>query len=292
MKINGKKKVMGFLFFLGTALFLFAQNDRELRSYGDDNLILIRGGVFSMGSPESELWREPDETLHRVRVDSFYISRYEVTQAEYEEITGENPSSFSGPGLPVEGVSWYDALSFCNALSRRENRQPVYRISGRQVLWDRGADGYRLPTEAEWEYACRAGTSTPFNKGDSVAAEEVNYFGYYPYTVEDHYFDRYEMETPPGIYREKTVPVDSFEPNSWGLYQMHGNVSEWCFDSYGNYDGVTAVNPSGPAEGFLRLTRGGGWNDFAKHLRSAYRAATPPDDRFYSRGFRIVRNGE
>ena len=127
-----------------------------------DNFVLIKGGSFQMGSPESEAWRSADETQHSVTVSDFYMSKYELTQKEYEEITGSNPSNFSGKNLPVENVSWLDAVAYCNAKSEKENLTPAYTINGQSVSWDRSANGYRLPTEAEWEYACRAGTTTPF----------------------------------------------------------------------------------------------------------------------------------
>lgn len=119
-----------------------------------DQFVLISGGSFQMGSPESEAWRSADETQHHVTVSDFYMSRYELTQKEYEEIMGNNPSSFTGSNLPVESVSWLDAVTYCNARSEKEGLTPAYKINGQEVTWDRSANGYRLPTEAEWEYAC------------------------------------------------------------------------------------------------------------------------------------------
>lgn len=139
-----------------------------------ENFVLILGGTFQMGSPEDEAWRSQDETQHTVTVSDFYMSIYELTQAEYQEIMGDNPSSFSGDDLPVENISWLDAVHYCNARSEKEGLTPVYSIDGQSVTWDRSANGYRLPTEAEWEYACRAGTTTPFNTETSISAEECN----------------------------------------------------------------------------------------------------------------------
>lgn len=258
----------------------------------DDGLIFIQGGTFEMGSPETELQRGEDETQHSVNLDNFYISKYEVTQKEYEEIMGENPSNFKGEKLPVENVTWYDAINFCNRLSERVGLTAVYTIDGENVSWDKTANGYRLPTEAEWEYAARAGTTTPFNTENSISAEEANFYGHYPYGIEENYFSQENLETKPGKYRQTTVEVGSFSPNKWGLYDMHGNVREWCFDYYGEYNLENTNNPSGPNTGTLRVNRGGGWNDYAKHMRSSYRGSQTPNQAINNTGFRIVRNAE
>ena len=199
------------------------------RSEPPENFVLITGRTFEMGSPDTEGWRSEDETQHTVTVRDFYMSMYEVTQAEYAEATGNNPSSFSGNALPAENVSWLDAVAYCNARSELEDLTPAYTIDGQTVTWDRSADGYRLPTEAEWEYACRAGTTTPFNTETSISAEEANYYGHYPYEIEENYFSQGNLDTQPGEYRQTTVDVTSFSPNRWGLYNMHGNVSEWVW---------------------------------------------------------------
>lgn len=255
-----------------------------------EGLVLIQGGSFQMGSPDTEPWRSEDETQHPVTVSDFYISPYELTQAEYQEVVGENPSSFSGENLPVENVSWMDAVIYCNARSEQEGLTPVYTIDDQNVVWNREADGYRLPTEAEWEYACRAGTSTPFNTENSPSAEEVNYYGHYPYEIEGNYFSQDDLETQPGQYRETTVNVGSFSPNAFGLYDTHGNVSEWVWDYYGPYNTDPQTDPTGPETGALRVYRGGGWNDFAKNMRSAYRATLEQDHSSFNIGIRLVRN--
>lgn len=155
-----------------------------------ESFVWIQGGSFQMGSPETEPWRSGDETQHTVTVSGFYMSKYELTQKEYEEVTGSNPSNFKGEHLPVENVSWLDAVAYCNARSERDGLTPAYTIDGQTVSWDRSANGYRLPTEAEWEYACRAGTDTPFYMESSPSAEDANYYGHYPYEIEDHFFRR------------------------------------------------------------------------------------------------------
>lgn len=223
-----------------------------------DNFVLIRGGTFQMGSPESEAWRSADETQHSVTVSDFYMSKFELTQKEYEEITGSNPSNFSGENLPVENISWLDAVAYCNARSEKEGLTPAYTIDGQNVSWDRSADGYRLPTGAEWEYACRAGTTTPFYMENSPSAEEANYYGHYPYEIEDNYFSQGNLQVQPGEYRQTTVAAGSFSENHYGLYDMHGNVGEWVWDYYGEYPTEEQTDPAGAESGTLRVYRGGG----------------------------------
>lgn len=260
----------------------------------NSNFVLIKGGSFVMGSPESEDWRSNDETQHSVSVASFYMAKYEVTQKEWREVTGKNPSNFTGDKLPVESVTWLETIEFCNSLSRREGRTPVYTITGGglSVSWNRAANGYRLPTEAEWEYAARAGTKTPFYSRRVPGADDVNFYGHYPYQIEQNYFNDSVLETRPGVYRGKTVDVGSFAANPNGLYDIYGNVGEWCFDYYGDYGRSPQSNPTGASEGTRRVYRGGGWNDFGKNLRSAYRAALSQDNGAYNVGLRLVCNAD
>jgi formylglycine-generating enzyme required for sulfatase activity len=247
------------------------------------DFVLIKGGTFTMGSPAQEPERGTDESQHRVTVGDFYIAKYEVTQAEWTVLMGSNPSEFKGDNLPVENVTWFDAVRFCNARSTREGLTPAYTINGEIVTWNRAANGYRLPTEAEWEYACRAGSTTPFNTGNNITDEQANCYNHYGYNNDS-------SGRRVGSYRGRTAPVNSYRANSWGLFDMHGNAGEWCWDWYGEYGTASQTNPTGPATGTLRVNRGGGWNDFPKHIRSAYRAATPPGNGIFNIGFRLVRN--
>lgn len=245
----------------------------------NDRFVLINGGSFTMGSPANEFLREKDETEHRVTLNSFYMGKYPVTQREYSDLMGKNPSEFRNANAPVENVTWYDAVEFCNALSAKEGLTPAYTLNGRTVTWNKSATGYRLPTEAEWEYAARAGTTTPFWTGENITTRQANWYGTYPY-----------KDGVSGEARERTLNVGTFAPNPFGLYDISGNVWEWCWDWYGQYDLRATANPSGPSEGVYKVHRGGAWNDFGRHLRLAYRAAFTPINHMYNIGFRVVRS--
>jgi len=248
-----------------------------------NKMIRVNGGTFTMGSLSNEQGRASEEGPHRqVTVSSFYMSQYPVTQSEYEKIMGNNPSHFKGPNLPVEQADWYDAIQFCNKKSQRENLMSVYTITvkddSRVVVWDRNANGYRLPTEAEWEYACRAGTSTMFSFGRTINTNQTNYNGMSPY-------DSYAQ----GENRKRTTPVNSFPANPWGLNDMHGNVYEWCWDWFGVYVGFDVDDPDGASFGNNRVLRGGAWDSSLPQLRSASRYSAPPLGTKKSNiGFRIV----
>lgn len=283
-----KKQILSLL----TGAFMMISASAQKNPPAD--FVLIQGGAFQMGSPESEDWRSNDETLHRVTIAPFYLAKHEVTQKIYREVTGKNPSTFSGDDLPVESVTWLEAVEFCNALSLREGRTPAYTVSGSgaQVAWNRGANGYRLPTEAEWECAARAGTTTPFYSRKTPGADDVNFYGHYPYQIEQNYFNDSVLETRPGVYRARTLAVGSFAPNPNGLYDVYGNVGEWCFDYYADYGTAAQTNPTGAASGTRRVYRGGGWNDFGKNLRSAYRAAMPQANSSHSVGIRLAMSAD
>ncbi|MDR2729819.1 MAG: SUMF1/EgtB/PvdO family nonheme iron enzyme [Treponema sp.] len=244
-----------------------------------NDMVRINGGTFMMGSPSNEPNRDSGEVQHQVTVSSFYMGKYEVTQKEYQEVMGTNPSYFKGDNLPVEKVSWYDAVEYCNKRSQREGLTPAYTINGTNVTWNRNANGYRLPTEAEWEYTCRAGTTTPFSTGNNITTNQANYDGNYPYN-----------NNAKGEYRSKTTTVGSFAPNAWGLYDMHGNVWEWCWDWYEGYSSGSQTDPVGAVSGTDRVNRGGGWYDWAVEARSAYRDYYTPSYRNGDIGFRLVRN--
>jgi formylglycine-generating enzyme required for sulfatase activity len=229
------------------------------------DLVKIPGGRFQMGAPAGEENRSDDEgPQHSVTVPEFWLGKYAVTQAQYQAVMGTNPSYFTenGANRPVEQVSWQDAVAFCEKLSQQAGRT------------------YRLPSEAEWEYACRAGTTTPFHFGATITTDLVNYDGDYTYG-----------DGPKGIYREQTTEVGSFPPNAFGLYDMHGNVWEWCADHWhDNYDGAPTNSAAwlSSDESARRLLRGGSWDSDPRHCRSAYRSLDPPGNRNYDLGFRVV----
>ena len=256
----------------------------------NDNFVLLEGGSFIMGSPDSERQRGEDEIPHEVTVSAFYADPFEVTQKDYEAVMGENPGFFHGDNLPVENVTWYDAVEYCNRLSELRGLTPAYTIGQDTVTWNRAANGYRLLTEAEWEYAARGGTETIYSFGNQVHSDYANFEGSYPYLIEENYVSRRNPEVVTSENRGTTIAVDELPPNAFGLYNMHGNVAEWCFDYYGEYNLNDDTDPAGAVKGCLRVNRGGSYNDFGKHLRSAYRSATNPIDADQNLGFRICRN--
>ena len=264
---------------------------RRDRGKPQADLVALPGGQVVLGTPPGTDWSGTDEAQTRAQVKAFSLGAHEVSQELYEALMGSNPSHFRGAQLPVECVSWLQAVEFCNRLSAAAKLRPAYEIADGEVRWDLSAPGYRLPAEAEWEYACRAGSENLYNTGSGISDAQANYCAHYPYNIEPHYFDPSALEIKPGVYRSKTVPVGEFAPNAWGLRQMHGNVAEWVWDGY-NPKG-TAAGPgddeSSNGERHFKVYRGGAWNDFAKHLRCAYRGILPPTQARMTIGLRLAR---
>lgn len=279
-----------------------------------ENFVFISGGEFTMGSPEGEVGREEarvlyqqnlgldySEAQHQVKVSDFAMSKYALTVAEFRRFvdatgyqTDAEQEGFSvvylgnNEGGFQNGVNWHHGIRGVLRPSSEDNH-PVVHVSWNDAVaycaWMSKETGkkFRLPTEAEREYACRAGTATPFNTGENVTTDQANFDGNYPYS-----------NNPKGVNRENTVPVNSFAPNAFGLYNMHGNVAEWCSDWFGEryYDQCkasgTVTNPAGPSTGSDRVLRGGSWNRPAKFCRSALRNSFAPDYRNAYIGFRLV----
>jgi formylglycine-generating enzyme required for sulfatase activity len=243
-------------------------------------LVPIPKGTFIMGSPNDEPLRRKNETQHEVKISKpFYMGAYPVTQKQYRKVMGTNPSCFSKDGdgnvevhgldtddFPVENVSWRDARKFCAKLSAL----PAEKKAGRK---------YRLPDEAEWEYACRAGTTTPFHFGKSASSKEANFDGSRPYGG-----------AAKGPFLDRTCKVGSYKPNAWGLYDMHGNVWQFCADWFKkDYDDDDPKDePTGPGSGLSPMLRGGSWINDGGKCRAACRDTTCPANRESFIGFRVV----
>jgi formylglycine-generating enzyme required for sulfatase activity len=252
---------------------------RSNKSYTEDlgdgvklTLMLMPTGEFLMGAPEDELKSEDNERpQHRVQVPQFLMGRYPVTQVQWRVVAGypqesqeldPNPSEFKGDNHPVENVSWEDAQEFCQRLSTKSGKT------------------YCLPSEAQWEYACRAGTTTPFHYGEMITSDLVNFDGNYTYN-----------DSPKGEYRQQTSEVGVFPANDWGLHDMHGNVWEWCEDDWhGDYEGAPSDGSAWvetDRKELYRLLRGGSWFYLPEHCRSACRSIITRDGRINGIGFRV-----
>ena len=255
--------------------------------------VWINPGKFQMGSPANEPGRWLSEKQHWVKLSrGFWMWQTEVTQGQFQAVMGYNPSYFSkcGPNCPVERLSWHEAVAFVHKLSKKQGKESCFicwgekqkvkckirrEFVGKNVYKCRG---WRLPTEAEWEYAYRAGSSTPFYTGRCLSTGDANYHGNYP-----------QKGCPKGVYRRKTTTVKSFRANQWGLYDMAGNVWEWCWDWYGTYPSETLVtNPAGPSKGSDRVRRGGSWEYYAWDARAADRLRFRPSWYHFALGFRPV----
>ena len=237
-------------------------------------MIEVPPGEFTMGETQGEADEQP---AHAVRISAFWIDSSEVTQKSFEALMGRNPAKFIGPDRPVERVSWYAAIQYCNARSLKEGLRPCYDL--KTLACDFSADGYRLPTEAEWEYACRAGTRTRYSFGDEPAGLAA--CGWSKENAD-----------------KATHPVRQKAPNRWGLCDMHGNVAEWCNDFYtAGYAAAAeagSADPRGPASGSERVLRGGSWSAGAGECRSSARASAAPGLAdvcfgYEAYGFRCVR---
>ena len=260
----------------------------------------IAAGAFQMGSPHGESCRGSDETQHQVTLTrTFEVQRTEVTQAQFAALMGYSPPKFSSCGstCPMESVTWHEAAAYANALSAQKGKARCYACtgSGESVTCTEAptyagakiyaCPGYRLPTEAEWEFAYRAGTSTAFYNGGITScfnkdpgADKIGW-----------YWENSQASYAGDFSGRGTHPVGQKAPNAWGLYDMAGNVWEWCHDRYGSYPLSSVTDPVGTS-GSKRTLRGGGWTSFPYDARAAYRHNAPPDFRFHSLGFRVVRS--
>jgi len=278
------KKIFAFLLALCACAALFSQQtvtdtstpSTQTRQTANvtypANMVLVEGGTFQMGSTNGDSDERP---VHTLTVKTFYMGKYEVTQKEWKEVMGNNPSEFKGDNLPVERVSWYDAIEYCNKRSQREGLTPVYRGSKNKIICDWSADGYRLPTEAEWEFAAKGGIKG-YLTTEYSGSKNVGTVAWYDINS-----------------GSKTHPVGTKEPNALGLYDMSGNVWEWCWDLYGNYQSGNQTDPRGASSGANHVVRGGSWDSTARSVRSASRNYNDPSDRrngFGGIGFRLVRN--
>jgi sulfatase modifying factor 1 len=280
------------------------------------DMVHVQGGTFWMGDTFGD-GNSDEKPLHPVIVSSFYLSKYEITVAQFRKFVQETgylttaerqggwlvwtgtawerkfDASWSSPYFsqterePVVMVSWYDALEFCNWLSRREKLTPFYEVKGAEVMEDWSSSGYRLPTEAEWEYAGRSGGKEyKYSWGNgspegNVADESLKTaFSAWPFAIWSGFTDGY-------IY---TAPVGSFSPNELGLYDMSGNVWEWCNDWYGSYAAGEQRNPKGSSSGVIRMLRGGSWTDEPAALRLSFRSGRLPNGRGVNSGFRPARS--
>jgi formylglycine-generating enzyme required for sulfatase activity len=242
-----------------------AQNQIFTNAIGME-FVLIHSGSFQMGSPTDEPKRGADERQHLVSITKpFYLQKIEVTQGQWKTIMGYNPSLFNkcGEDCPVEMVSWNEAREFIRKLNQTEK-----------------TGNYRLPTEAEWEFACRAGTTSAFNTGICITTDQANFNG-----------KSSLPNCPPGKYRNKTIRTGAFMPNPWGLYDMHGNVWEWCQDWYGReYPKNQVRDPKRHSYNAISVLRGGSWKNGARFIRSASRRWEIPDFRSAAIGFRVARD--
>ena len=246
-----------------------------VKSALDLEMIWVEPGTFMMGSPTTEAERYGNETQHKVTLtQGFYLGKYEVTQEQYKKVMGKNPSHFKGNKLPVENVSWNDAVAFCEALTKMELQNNYGRDDYSENKITTGSWEFALPTEAQWEYACRAGTTTAYSWGESITSYDANY--------------NWDRAYNTGADFKETRDVGQYSANPWGFFDMHGNVREWTADWYGTYPSNLVIDPRGPTEGSHHFPRGGSWRHIGMHLRSASPGRRNPGVYPYEVGFRVA----
>lgn len=239
-----------------------------------ERLVWIPPGTFTQGSPTNEYLHSVDEPQHPVTITrGFWIGRHEVTQAEYTQVIGANPSVNLGINLPVDSITWFDATNYCARLTEQQ------RIAGRLPP----GFVYRLATEAEWEYACRAGTPSAFNVGAALITGQANFYG-----LQEYVSSIGPIQNPNSVPLNRPTPIETYPPNAWGIYDMHGNTWEWCRDWFGDYPTTSVSDPVGPATGTYRTLRGGSWSNEGSSCRSAYRSGRFPDFGENNVGMRVV----
>ena len=261
-----KKLFCIILFLVIPIIYIFPQTQNASAT---DDFVLVQGGSFFMGSENGD---EDEKPAHKVTVDNFYICKHEVTQSEWLSVMENNPSYYKGEKRPVEQVSWFDAIEYCNLLSKKEGLEPCYEKEGKNYICNFAKNGYRLPTEAEWEYSASGGLKRRDSKYSG--GNFLDDFAWYENNCNN------------------SQNVMTLKPNELGLYDMSGNVWEWCWDKYGKYSKSAQINPLGVSSGAERVIRGGRWRSHDSDCRVTNRSSYSPKEAYYGIGFRVVRTAE